>query len=98
MSTTTGRRTKGYRGLPMEGMVARWYAGLRGSESQRAEWRRQATRLTETLPDEARVLEVAPGPGIWPSRWLGWGGFASPGWTSAAPSWGSRARTPAGPG
>jgi len=47
----------------MEGMVARWYAGIRSSGKQVEEYRRQAARLTAGLPDGAHVLEVAPGPG-----------------------------------
>src|SRR6266567_6163884 len=60
---TTGGRQKGYRGLPMEGIVARRYARLRRSESQIEQWRTDASRLTRDLPDGAGVLEVAPGPG-----------------------------------
>jgi ubiquinone/menaquinone biosynthesis C-methylase UbiE len=59
----TARRQKAYRGLPMEGPIARWYAGLRGSDSQIEEYRQQAARLTGGLPKGAAVLEVAPGPG-----------------------------------
>lgn len=59
----TAKRQKGYKGLAMEGAVARWYAGLRSSESQIEEYRRQALRLTAGLPNGAPVLEVAPGPG-----------------------------------
>src|SRR5438046_2728954 len=55
-------RKKGYRGMPMEGLVARWYAGLRRSGSQIEDWRAQAARLTRGLADGADVLEVAPGP------------------------------------
>jgi ubiquinone/menaquinone biosynthesis C-methylase UbiE len=47
----------------MEGAPARWYAKLRGTESQLAEYRKQAVELTEGLPDGADILEVAPGPG-----------------------------------
>lgn len=47
----------------MEGGVARWYAGLRSSESQIATYRKQALQLTEGLASGADVLEVAPGPG-----------------------------------
>lgn len=54
---------KGYKGLPMEGFIARWYARIRGTASQRAAWREQAAQLTAGLPDGAAVLEVAPGPG-----------------------------------
>lgn len=47
----------------MEGAPARWYAKLRGTDSQLAEYRKQAVELTEGLPDGADILEVAPGPG-----------------------------------
>jgi ubiquinone/menaquinone biosynthesis C-methylase UbiE len=47
----------------MEGGQARWYAKLRGTESQLAEYRERAMDLTEGLPDGADILEVAPGPG-----------------------------------
>jgi ubiquinone/menaquinone biosynthesis C-methylase UbiE len=47
----------------MEGVLARWYAGIRNSGSQVEENRRQASRLTAGLPAGAHVLEVAPGPG-----------------------------------
>ena len=60
-ATATGQ--KGYKGLPMEGFIARWYARIRGTASQRAAWREQAAQLTPGLPDGAAVLEVAPGPG-----------------------------------
>lgn len=60
---TIDRQQKGYKGLPMEGIVARWYAKIRRSGSQIEEWRKQAAQLTGDLPDGADVLEVAPGPG-----------------------------------
>jgi ubiquinone/menaquinone biosynthesis C-methylase UbiE len=47
----------------MEGRQARYYARLRGTESQMAEYRRRAVELTEGLPAGADILEVAPGPG-----------------------------------
>ena len=56
------RRQKGFKGLPMEGGVARWYARLRSSGSQIEVYRRQASELTGGLPSGAGVLEVAPGP------------------------------------
>ena len=56
-------RGKAYKGLPMEGFVASWYARLRGSQSQLQQYRKQALELTDGLPDGAQVLEVAPGPG-----------------------------------
>lgn len=60
---TIDRQQKGYKGPPMEGFIARWYAGIRRSGSQIEEWRKQAIQLTADLPDDADVLEVAPGPG-----------------------------------
>jgi len=47
----------------MEGPIARWYARVRGSKSQIEDYRNQAVQLTAGLPDGARVLEVASGPG-----------------------------------
>jgi ubiquinone/menaquinone biosynthesis C-methylase UbiE len=62
MQATTTARWR-FKGPEMEGAVARWYAKVRGSGSQLAEYRRQAAQLTEGLPAGAKVLEVAPGPG-----------------------------------
>ncbi len=57
-------RTRWRLKLPeMEGMVARWYTGLRSSGKQLDLYRVQAAQLTEGLPSGADVLEVAPGPG-----------------------------------
>jgi ubiquinone/menaquinone biosynthesis C-methylase UbiE len=60
---TTDKQQKGYKGLAMEGIIARWYARIRRSGSQIEDWRKQAASLTGHLPDGADVLEVAPGPG-----------------------------------
>lgn len=51
------------KGPEMEGPVARWYARLRGTESQIELYRKQAAELTAGLSEGAWVLEVAPGPG-----------------------------------
>jgi len=51
------------KGLPMEGIMAHWYAGIRRTRSQIEAWKQQAAQLTSGLPDGAAVLEVAPGPG-----------------------------------
>jgi ubiquinone/menaquinone biosynthesis C-methylase UbiE len=51
------------KGPEMEGMVARWYARIRGTDSQIEAYRKEAARLTSGLPAGARVLEVAFGPG-----------------------------------
>jgi ubiquinone/menaquinone biosynthesis C-methylase UbiE len=52
-----------FKGPEMEGLVARWYARIRGTESQIEAYRREAERLTASLPAGASVLEVAFGPG-----------------------------------
>src|SRR5918994_2808944 len=49
--------------LGMEGPIARWYASIRGTAPQLAAVRAQAAHLTADLPEAARILEVAPGPG-----------------------------------
>jgi ubiquinone/menaquinone biosynthesis C-methylase UbiE len=51
------------KGPEMEGIVARWYARIRGTGSQIEAYRKEAERLTGGLPAGARVLEVAFGPG-----------------------------------
>ncbi|HTZ62152.1 MAG TPA: class I SAM-dependent methyltransferase [Thermoplasmata archaeon] len=55
--------TKGYRGVAMEGAIARWYDRTRGTPTQVAAWQRQAVETVASLPAGAQVLEVAPGPG-----------------------------------
>ena len=62
MATNEARRWR-FRGPEMEGPVARWYARVRGTDSQLDAYRKQARQLTRDLPEGARVLEVAPGPG-----------------------------------
>jgi ubiquinone/menaquinone biosynthesis C-methylase UbiE len=62
MQTMETRRWR-FKGPEMEGPVARWYARVRGSQSQVEAYRKQARELTAGLPDGAGVLEVAPGPG-----------------------------------
>lgn len=62
MVETAERRWR-FKGPEMKGVVARWYAGIRGSGKQVDEYRKQAARLTAGLPDGARILEVAPRPG-----------------------------------
>ncbi|MGH9795951.1 MAG: class I SAM-dependent methyltransferase [Candidatus Acidiferrales bacterium] len=52
---------KAYRGIGMEGKIAKWYAATIGKDS--AEFSAQAERVARSLPPNARVLEVAPGPG-----------------------------------
>jgi|SRR5579859_1518476 len=55
-------QTKDYKGLPMEGPIARWYAknAVRGRQ---AEFEQAARAVTANLPAGSAILEVAPGPG-----------------------------------
>jgi ubiquinone/menaquinone biosynthesis C-methylase UbiE len=62
MQTMEKRRWR-LKGPEMEGPIARWYARVRGSQSQIRAYRKQALEFTAGLPDSAEVLEVAPGPG-----------------------------------
>jgi ubiquinone/menaquinone biosynthesis C-methylase UbiE len=59
----------------MEGAVARWYTGIRGTPSQLEQYRRQAVQLTDGLPAGANILEVAPGPGFLAIEMAGLGRF-----------------------
>jgi ubiquinone/menaquinone biosynthesis C-methylase UbiE len=60
MNTKLDNRTR----VPkMEGAMARWYARQRGTRQQLADYRQQAEELTAGLARDARILEVAPGPG-----------------------------------
>jgi len=62
MEMTETRRWR-FKAPEMEGPIARWYARVRGSQSQLDAYRKQAFYCTGDLRDGARVLEVAPGPG-----------------------------------
>ena len=52
---------KPYRGMSMEGRIATWYTKTTGKDL--AEFERLARELAADLPPDARVLEIAPGPG-----------------------------------
>jgi len=54
-------QAKAYKGMGMEGPIARWYA--KTSRRDLGEFKSLARRMAEGLPEDARVLEVAPGPG-----------------------------------
>ena len=52
---------KPYKGLGMEGPVARWYASL--TKKSMDDFKALARRITQQIPPGSSVLEVAPGPG-----------------------------------
>lgn len=52
---------KAYKGLPMEGVIATWYA--KNTAADLARFRQTARVLSERLRPGGDVLEVAPGPG-----------------------------------
>jgi ubiquinone/menaquinone biosynthesis C-methylase UbiE len=58
----TSATIKGYRGLGMEGAVARWYDKSTRKDMER--FRTLAARLRTVLSQGGDVLEVAPGPGF----------------------------------
>jgi ubiquinone/menaquinone biosynthesis C-methylase UbiE len=55
------RAPKGYKGIAMEGVIATWYARI--TWSRIGEQRALAERISASVPQGGRVLEVAPGPG-----------------------------------
>jgi ubiquinone/menaquinone biosynthesis C-methylase UbiE len=58
----TAAAQKGYKGMGMEGSVARWYE--KNTRKDLDEFRRVAALLKARLPEGGDVLEVAPGPGF----------------------------------
>ena len=52
---------KGYKGLPMEGFIATWYA--KNTQKDMEEFRQLAAIVAEQVADGSRILEIAPGPG-----------------------------------
>jgi len=52
---------KGYKGLPMTGFLARWYAKNTGKDLE--QFRKEAQGVAAQVPSGSHVLEVAPGPG-----------------------------------
>lgn len=55
-------KVKAYKGIGMEGSLARWYD--RTTRKDMPAIRTLATRIAEVVPTGAAVLEVAPGPGF----------------------------------
>ena len=56
------QQQKPYKGLAMEGMIARWYA--RNTGRSLAPFRKEAQEIAQQLASSSDVLEVAPGPGF----------------------------------
>src|SRR5262245_1386668 len=54
------KATKAYKGMAMEGLIARWYAKNREHDPELALLVRQ---IGDMLPAGSQILEVAPGPG-----------------------------------
>jgi ubiquinone/menaquinone biosynthesis C-methylase UbiE len=54
--------TKAYKGLGMEGFVAKWYAST--TQKGMDDYTALARRVAETLAPDSTVLEIAPGPGF----------------------------------
>ena len=55
------KSTKAYKGIPMEGMIATWYAKTTLKDLKRHTL--MAKQLVEKIPANGKVLEIAPGPG-----------------------------------
>ena len=60
-SSISKKPVKPYKGLAMEGMIARWYAKNTG---RAPEQKTIFNKVKNVLPANAHVLEVAPGPGF----------------------------------
>ena len=54
------KASKPYKGMAMEGIIARWYTAIRQGD---AELEAAVRQVSDMLPAGGRVLEVAPGPG-----------------------------------
>jgi ubiquinone/menaquinone biosynthesis C-methylase UbiE len=67
------RAKKAYRGLGMEGFLARWYA--RNTAKNRQSYRDSAAVVASRVADGGSVLEVAPGPGYLAIELAGLGNY-----------------------
>jgi ubiquinone/menaquinone biosynthesis C-methylase UbiE len=59
--TSNVQTQKGYKGLPMEGVIASWYARITRKDLPRHQL--MAKQLAQKIPAGGLVLEIAPGPG-----------------------------------
>lgn len=71
MNTTQTK--KAYKGLPMEGVIASWYAKTTFKDLKRHKW--MAKRMAEHIPSGGTVLEIAPGPGYFSIELAKLGGY-----------------------
>jgi ubiquinone/menaquinone biosynthesis C-methylase UbiE len=55
------KNIKAYKGLPMEGIIASWYAKTTLKDLNRHEL--MAKQFVDKIPSNGKVLEIAPGPG-----------------------------------
>jgi ubiquinone/menaquinone biosynthesis C-methylase UbiE len=60
MNSTAAKGTKGYKGLGMEGFIARWYARNTANQDRQ---KLAAEAVANHVAPGGSVLEVAPGPG-----------------------------------
>ena len=58
---TLNRSAKPYKGMAMEGVIARWYAKNTGRASEQ---KQLLEKIKPSLPATGSILEVAPGPGF----------------------------------
>ncbi len=58
---------KAYKGVGMEGVIAKWYAA--NTRKRMNEFKALARRVAEQVSPGGAVLEVAPVRGISPSSW-----------------------------
>ena len=65
---------KGWKGIGMEGTIARWYTRTRQRDME--DFRREAKAVAQQLQAGSRVLEVAPGPGFFAIELAKLGDFA----------------------
>ena len=70
---THAEAEKGYKGIGMEGVTARWYASLTRKASE--DFRALARRVAAETPRGSDVLEVAPGPGYFAIELAKLGGY-----------------------
>jgi hypothetical protein len=60
-TTTPANPTKAYKGIAMEGLIAKWYTKTARRDT---EFKKLVSQVSEAVPAGSRVLEVAPGPGF----------------------------------